>query len=75
MLAAGRTVNDLSNRIEISSITNSWNGINGGTRITLSTLTIWNLTIWDEGYYTCRSVNEQGEMITSSRIYIFPFGI
>ncbi len=74
LLAARKTVNDLPSRIKISSYINSWN--NGTVRLfALSTLTIWNLTIWDEGYYTCRSINEQGEIITSSRLYIFPFGI
>jgi len=63
----GKEQNDLANRVQITT-----SGI-GSDLLFTSVLTIKNLSMWDEGYYTCRSTNGQNESI-SSRVYIFPFG-
>lgn len=69
LLVEGKTQNDLKNRVQII---NSRNGDNDGS-IT-SILTIANPTVWDEGYYTCRSINNRNNEIISSRLYIFIYG-
>jgi len=65
LLRQGKQQNDLSNRIKIKSNRNN----DGWT----SVLIISNMTIWDEGYYTCRSTDLNQRV--SSRVYIFPFGL
>ena len=64
----GKEQNDLANRVQITT-----SGTGSDLLLTSSVLIIKNLSMWDEGYYTCRSTNGQNESI-SSRVYIFPFG-
>jgi len=63
LLKLGKQENDLPRRVNISTIRNE--NDDGFT----STLTIYNLTEMDEGYYTCRTTNQ--DEIISSRLYIF----
>jgi len=69
-LAEGKTQNDLQNRVQIITSRNDDDDDDGSIT---SILTIANPTVWDEGYYTCRSTNNLNEMI-SSRLYIFLYG-
>jgi len=63
-LKSRKQENDLPSRVQIITTRNE-NG-DGFTSI----LTIWNQTIFDEGYYTCRSINRNKEQI-STYLYIF----
>ncbi len=64
LLEKGMHENDLSSRVQISTTRNE--NDNGFT----STLTIWNQTRFDEGYYTCWGINQNKEKINSF-LYIF----
>lgn len=66
LLAEGKTQNDLSSRVRINTTRNE--NDDGFT----STLSILNMTKYDEGYYTCQGTNHRNERI-SSQVYMFPF--